>query len=121
MHQEKVRIKIKGNMRKRQMKVITLEEYGKIHKFAHISTIIKKIEILCLQYISIIYLSRVLCLSFVLSYSFLSSCHPVILSSCHICGTLSYSLCLRIQTDGVDETEGFEREGYRWRDRRRRD
>ncbi len=35
---------------------------------------------------SIIYLSRVLCLSFVLSYSFLSSCHPVILSSCHICG-----------------------------------
>jgi hypothetical protein len=58
-----------------------------------------------------IYLSRVLCLSFVLSYSFLLSCHPVILSSCHICGTLSYSLCLRIQTDGVDETEGFEREG----------
>ncbi len=58
-----------------------------------------------------IYLSRVLCLSFVLSYSFLSSCHPVILSSCHICGTLSYSLCLRIQTDGVDETEGFEGEG----------
>ena len=39
-------------------------------------------------------------------------CHPVIfLSSCHSCGTLSYSLCLRIQTDGVDETEGFEREG----------
>jgi hypothetical protein len=59
----------------------------------------------------IIYLSRVLCLSFVLSYSFLSSCHPVILSSCHICGTLSYSLCLRIQTNGVYETEGFEREG----------
>jgi hypothetical protein len=90
---------------------------------------------------SIIYSSRILCLSFVLSYSFLSSCHicgtlsyslclrilsyiylgssvclsschiPVILSSCHICGTLSYSLCLRIQTDRVDETEGFEREG----------
>ena len=36
---------------------------------------------------------------------------PVVLSSCHICGTLSYSLCLRIQTDRVDETEGFEREG----------
>ncbi len=39
--------------------------------------------------ISIIYLPRVLCLSFVLSYSFLSSW----LSSCHSCGTLSYSLC----------------------------
>ncbi len=40
---------------------------------------------------SIIYSSRVLCLSFVLSYS----CRPVIFLSysCHICGTLSYSLC----------------------------
>jgi hypothetical protein len=34
---------------------------------------------------SIIYSSRILCLS-----SCLSSCHPVILSSCHSCGTLSY-------------------------------
>ncbi len=41
VHQEKVRIEIKGNMRKRQMKVSTLEEYGKRHKFAHISAIIK--------------------------------------------------------------------------------
>jgi hypothetical protein len=61
-------------------------------------------------YLSYIYLGSSVCLS---------SCHiPVILSSCHICGTLSYSLCLRIQTDGVDETEGFESEGYRWTDRR---
>ncbi len=64
--------------------------------------------------IFIIYLSRVLCLS----YSCLSSCHPVILSSCHSCGTLSYSLCLSNQTDQGDEREGFEREGYRWRERR---
>ena len=39
---------------------------------------------LCFRYVLAvlltIYLSRVLCLSFVLSYSFLSSCHPVILS-----------------------------------------
>ncbi len=59
--------------------------------------------------VSIIYLSRVLCLSY--------SC----LSSCHSCRTLSYSLCLSNQTDPGDEREAFEREGYRWRDRRGRD
>jgi hypothetical protein len=49
----------------------------------------------------IIYLPRVLCLSY--------SCHiPV----CHSCGTLSYSLCFSNQTDQGDETEGFEREGF---------
>ena len=54
-------------------------------------------------YLSYIHLGSSVCLS---------SCHiPVVLSSCHICRTLSYSLCLRIQTDGVDETEGFEGEG----------
>ena len=52
---------------------------------------------------SIIYLPRILCLSFVLSYS----CRPVILSSCHICGTLSYSLCFSNQTDNGDQTEGL--------------
>jgi hypothetical protein len=59
---------------------------------------------------SIIYSSRILCLSFVLSYSFLSSCH--------ICGTLSYSLCFSNQTDKGDETEGFEGEGLEIEDRR---
>jgi hypothetical protein len=61
--------------------------------------------------VSIIYSSSILCLS---------SCHiPVVfLSSCHSCGTLSYSLCLSNQTDQGDEREGFEREGYRWRDRK---
>ena len=48
-------------------------------------------------------------------------CHPVVLSSCHSCGTLSYSLCFSNQTDQGDETEGFEREGYRWRDRKGKD
>ncbi len=52
---------------------------------------------------SIIYSSKILCLS-----SWLSSCHPVILSSCHSCGTLSYSLCSSNQTDQGDEREGFE-------------
>ena len=60
--------------------------------------------------LSIIYLPRVLCLSFVLSYSFLSSCHN--------CGTLSYSLCFSNQTDQGDKMEGLEREGLRWRDRK---
>jgi hypothetical protein len=53
-----------------------------------------------------------------LSYIYLGSsvchhvCHPVIfLSSCHSCGTLSYSLCFNNQTDPGDETEGFQREG----------
>jgi hypothetical protein len=56
----------------------------------------------------IIYSSRVLCLS----YSCLSSCRPVIfLSSCHSCGTLSYSLCFSDQTDQGNETEGLEMEG----------
>jgi hypothetical protein len=48
-----------------------------------------------------------------LSYIHLGSsvCHPVIfLSSCHSCGTLSYSLCFSNQTDQGDETEGFEME-----------
>ncbi len=53
----------------------------------------------------IIYLSKILCLSY--------SCHiPV----CRSCGTLSYSLCFSNQIDQGDETEGFEREEYRWRD-----
>ncbi len=46
-----------------------------------------------------------------LSYIYLRSsvchipvCHPVILSSCHSCGTLSYSLCLSNQT--AKETKG---------------
>ncbi len=48
----------------------------------------------------IIYLPRILCLSF--------SCHiPV----CRSCGTLSYSLCFSNQTDQEDEMEGLEREG----------
>jgi hypothetical protein len=61
---------------------------------------------------SFIYLSRILCLS---------SCHPVILASCHNCGTLCYSFSFNNQTDQGDERESFEREGYRWRDRRWRD
>ncbi len=69
------------------------------------------------QYFIVLPKSIILCLS-----SCLSSCHPVIfLSSCHSCGTLSYSLCFSNQTDQGYETEGFEREGYRWRDRRGRD
>jgi len=57
--------------------------------------------------IFIIYLARILCLSFILS-----SCHPVVLSYfCRSCGTLSYSLCFRNQTDQGDETEGLGREG----------
>ena len=61
-------------------------------------------------YLSYIYLGSSVCLS---------SCHiPVVLSSCHICGTLSYSLCFSNQTDQGDETEGLEREGLRWRDRK---
>ncbi len=51
----------------------------------------------------------------------LSSCHPVILASCHNCGTLCYSFSFNNQTDQGYEREGFEREGYRWRDRRGRD
>jgi hypothetical protein len=53
-----------------------------------------------------------------LSYIYLGSsvCHPVcrpviFLSSCHSCGTLSYSLCFSNQADQGDETEGFEGEG----------
>ncbi len=60
-----------------------------------------------------------------LSYIYLGSsvCHPVcrpviFLSSCHSCGTLSYSLCFSNPADKGNETEGFEREGYRWRDRK---
>ncbi len=49
-----MRIDIKGIIRKRQMKVSTSEEYGKRHKFEHISAIIKKIEILCSRYIYLI-------------------------------------------------------------------
>ena len=65
------------------------------------------------DYLSYIYLGSSVC--------HIPVCHPVILSSCHSCGTLSYSLCLSNQTDQGDEREGFEREGYRWRDRRCRD
>ncbi len=54
----------------------------------------------------IIYLSRVLCLSY--------SC----LSSCHNCGTLCYSFSFNNHTDSGDEGEGLKREGYRWRDRK---
>ncbi len=54
----------------------------------------------------IIYLSRVLCLSY--------SC----LSSCHNCGTLCYSFSFNNQTDSGDEGEGLKRELYRWRDRK---
>ncbi len=60
--------------------------------------------------IFIIYLSRVLCLSY--------SCHIPVVLSVVSCGTLSYSLSFSNQTDQGDETEGFEWEGYRWRDRR---
>jgi hypothetical protein len=45
-------------------------------------------------------------------------CHPVILSSCHNCGTLCYSFSFNNQTDSGDEMEGLEREGYGWRDRK---
>ncbi len=47
-------------------------------------------------------------------------CRPVIFlsHSCHSCGTLSYSLCFRNQADQGYERKDFEREGYRWRDRR---
>ena len=45
-----------------------------------------------------------------------SVCHPVcrpviFLSSCHSCGTLSYSLCFNDQTDQGNETEILEMEG----------
>ncbi len=66
-------------------------------------------------YLSYIYLRSSVCLS----SCHIPSCHPVIfLSSCHICGTLSYSLRFSNQTDQGDETEGLEREGLRWRDRK---
>ncbi len=56
----------------------------------------------------IIYLSRVLCLSYSCRpVIFLSSCHPV----CRSCGTRSYSLCFSNQINQGDETEGFEMEG----------
>ncbi len=58
-------------------------------------------------FLSIIYSSRILCLSSCRPVIFLSSCHPV----CRSCGTLSYSLCYSNQTDEGDETEGFKREG----------
>ncbi len=57
---------------------------------------------------SYIYLGSSVCLS----SCHIPSCRPVIfLSSCHSCGTLSYSLCFRNQTDQGNETEGFEVEG----------
>ena len=65
--------------------------------------------------LSYIYLGSSVCLS----SCHIPSCRPVIfLSSCHICGTLSYSLRFSNQTDQGDETEGLEREGLRWRDRK---
>jgi hypothetical protein len=51
---------------------------------------------------SIIYLSRVLCLSV---------CDSVCV--CHNCGTLCYSFSFGNQTDQGDETEGLEREGLK--------
>ena len=60
-------------------------------------------------YISIIYLPRVLCLSV---------CDSVCVCVCHNCGTLCYSFSFSNQTDQGDETEGLEREGQRWRDRK---
>jgi hypothetical protein len=67
------------------------------------------VRYLVIYHISIIYSSRILCLS----YSCLSSCRPVIFLSysCHSCGTLSYSLCFSDQTDQGNETEGLEMEG----------
>jgi hypothetical protein len=66
-------------------------------------------------HLSYIYLGSSVCLS----SCHIPSCRPVIfLSSCHICGTLSYSLRFGNQTDQGDETEGLEREGLRWRDRK---
>jgi hypothetical protein len=60
------------------------------------------------HYLSYIYLGSSVCLS----SCHIPSCRPVIfLSSCHICGTLSYSLCFNSQADQGAETEGFEREG----------
>jgi hypothetical protein len=67
------------------------------------------------EYLSYIYLGSSVCLS----SCHIPSCRPVtFLSSCHICGTLSYSLRFSNQTDQGDETEGLEREGLRWRDRK---
>jgi hypothetical protein len=52
--------------------------------------------------LSYIYLGSSVCLS----SCHIPSCRPVIfLSSCHICGTLSYSLCFSNQTDQGDKTE----------------
>jgi hypothetical protein len=76
--------------------------------------------ILCLDQRKIIITSikRTFILTFYLSYIHLGFsvchpvCHPVIfLSSCHSCGTLSYSLCFSNQTDHGDEMEGLQREG----------
>ncbi len=38
---------------------------------------------------------------------------------CHNCGTHYYSFSFGNETDQGDETEGLEREGYRWRDMER--
>jgi hypothetical protein len=56
------------------------------------------------DFLRYIHLGSSVCHPVVLSYS----CRPVIfLSSCHSCGTLSYTLCYSNQTDRVNETEGF--------------
>jgi hypothetical protein len=52
-------------------------------------------------YALIIYLARILCLSY--------SC----LSSCHNCGMLCYSFSFNNQTDSGDEGEGLKREGLK--------
>jgi hypothetical protein len=66
-----------------------------VHSFRHVNPV----HSFHFCYSSIIYSSRILCLS---------SCRPVIFLSysCHSCGTLSYSLCFSDQTD-----QGIEREG----------
>ena len=58
----------------------------------------------------IIYLPRILCLCV---------CVCVCVTIC--VGTLCYSFSLSNQTDQGDDREGFEREGYRWRDRKGKD
>ncbi len=77
----------------------TVQNSTKSHNIT--STVVKYI------YLSYIHLGSSVCHPVVLSYS----CHiPVIfLSSCHSCGTLSYSLCFSNKIDQGDETEGMER------------
>jgi hypothetical protein len=70
-------------------------------KFIVFRTRGKRIDAADCNQVFIIYLSRVLCLSY--------SC----LSSCHNCGTLCYSFSFNNQTDSGDEGEGLKREGLK--------